>query len=71
MRFPPSWKINMIEIERKFLVISEAFKDQAFKYTRIIQGFLSTNKKRWRNICASVYSFTKMLSNDRDIQDVY
>jgi len=36
----------MIEIERKFLVNSLAFKDEAFKQTRIIQGFLSTNKKR-------------------------
>lgn len=36
----------MIEIERKFLVKSNAFKTQAFKQTRIIQGFLSTNKKR-------------------------
>lgn len=36
----------MIEIERKFLVKTEAFKTEAFKQTRIIQGFLSTNKKR-------------------------
>ena len=36
----------MIEIERKFLVISEAYKQQAFKSSRIAQGFLSTNKKR-------------------------
>ncbi|MBN2869281.1 MAG: CYTH domain-containing protein [Flavobacteriaceae bacterium] len=36
----------MIEIERKFLVKSNAFKTDAFKQTRIIQGFLSTNKKR-------------------------
>jgi CYTH domain-containing protein len=36
----------MIEIERKFLVNSEAFKDEAYKKTRIIQGFLSTNPKR-------------------------
>jgi CYTH domain-containing protein len=36
----------MIEIERKFLVNSEAFKTEAFKSTRIIQGFLSTDKKR-------------------------
>ena len=38
--------IPNIEIERKFLVTSSAFKDQAFKYTTITQGFLSTNKKR-------------------------
>ncbi|WP_044400924.1 CYTH domain-containing protein [Lacinutrix sp. Hel_I_90] len=36
----------MIEIERKFLVNSEAFKTEAFNSTRIIQGFLSTDKKR-------------------------
>ncbi|WGD35925.1 CYTH domain-containing protein [Olleya sp. YS] len=36
----------MIEIERKFLVTSNAFKTEAYKKTRIIQGFLSTNKKR-------------------------
>ena len=36
----------MIEIERKFLVTSEAYKQQAFKNSRIVQGFLSTNKKR-------------------------
>ena len=36
----------MIEIERKFLVDSETFKQQAFKETRIIQGFLNTHKDR-------------------------
>ncbi len=36
----------MIEIERKFLVNSTAFKDEAFKSTCIIQGFLSTDKAR-------------------------
>lgn len=36
----------MIEIERKFLVTSQAFKDKAFKNTRIIQGFLSTDPER-------------------------
>ncbi|RLJ65479.1 CYTH domain-containing protein [Lacinutrix venerupis] len=36
----------MIEIERKFLVKNNAFKSYAFKQTRIVQGFLSTNKKR-------------------------
>lgn len=38
--------LNMIEIERKFLVTSEAFKTQASKKVHIIQGFLSTNKNR-------------------------
>ncbi|WP_136482192.1 CYTH domain-containing protein [Cognatitamlana onchidii] len=36
----------MIEIERKFLVKSQAFKKQAFKQTRICQGFLNTHKER-------------------------
>ena len=36
----------MIEIERKFLVISEGFKKEAISKTRIIQGFLNTHKKR-------------------------
>lgn len=36
----------MIEIERKFLVKSNAFKNDAFKQTIITQGFLSTDKKR-------------------------
>ncbi|MEJ2113502.1 MAG: CYTH domain-containing protein [Flavobacteriaceae bacterium] len=36
----------MIEIERKFLVLSETFKNEAYKKTRIIQGFLNTDKNR-------------------------
>ena len=36
----------MIEIERKFLVTSVTFKVEAFKKSRIVQGFLSTHKKR-------------------------
>lgn len=36
----------MIEIERKFLVTSNAFKAEAFKSTRIIQGYLNSNKER-------------------------
>lgn len=36
----------MIEIERKFLIISDAYKVEAFKSTRIIQGFLNTDKER-------------------------
>ena len=34
------------EIERKFRVISDAFKAEAFKYTKIVQGFLSTVPER-------------------------
>ena len=36
----------MIEIERKFLVTSESFKTEAFKATRIIQGYLNSHKQR-------------------------
>ena len=36
----------MIEIERKFLILSEAFKNEAFNCTRIVQGFLNTNPMR-------------------------
>lgn len=37
---------NLIEIERKFLVVSEAFKSEAFKRTRIVQAFLYSDKNR-------------------------
>jgi len=36
----------MIEIERKFLVTSHAFKNQAYSKTHIVQGFLNTDKAR-------------------------
>ena len=36
----------MIEIERKFLVTSEAFKTEAFQYTKIQQGYLNSHKDR-------------------------
>lgn len=36
----------MQEIERKFLVNSEAFKNEAFKRARIVQGFLNTDPNR-------------------------
>lgn len=36
----------MQEIERKFLVTSEAFKNEAFKRSHIVQGFLSTHPER-------------------------
>lgn len=45
-RFPFSWEMNMVEIERKFLVISDAYKEEAFKKTRIVQGFLNTHPER-------------------------
>ena len=36
----------MIEIERKFLVTSDVFKEESFKQSRITQGFLSTDPER-------------------------
>lgn len=36
----------MIEIERKFLVLSDAYKDQAYSKNRIVQGFLNTDPER-------------------------
>lgn len=36
----------MIEIERKFLVLSEEFKGQASSKSRIVQGFLNTDSLR-------------------------
>lgn len=36
----------MIEIERKFLVTSKDFKEESFKVTRIIQGFLNRDPDR-------------------------
>jgi adenylate cyclase len=36
----------MIEIERKFLVTSEAFKKEAFSQNRIAQGYLSSVPRR-------------------------
>ncbi len=51
-KYPP-WRISeekqtnqSIEIERKFLVNSEAFKKEAAHSTRIVQGFLSTTPER-------------------------
>lgn len=36
----------MLEIERKFLVITDVYKKDAFKQTRIVQGFLNTHPER-------------------------
>ena len=36
----------MIEIERKFLVTSTAYREQAFAKERIVQGFLNTHPER-------------------------
>lgn len=36
----------MQEIERKFLVKSKAFKKEAFKSSKLVQGFLNSDKSR-------------------------
>lgn len=36
----------MLEVERKFLVTSDAYKNEAQTQTRIVQGFLSTDPER-------------------------
>jgi len=36
----------MLEIERKFLTLSDTYKSEAFKQTKIVQGFLNTHKER-------------------------
>lgn len=36
----------MIETERKFLVVSDTYKKEAFSKKRIIQGYLSSNPER-------------------------
>ena len=38
--------MDMIEIERKFLTVSDQYKEQAYKKTHIVQGFLNTHKER-------------------------
>ena len=37
---------ELVEIERKFLVLSDAFKSEAFNSTHIVQGFLNSDKDR-------------------------
>ncbi len=37
---------GMLEIERKFLIVSQDFKNQAFSKERIVQGFLNTDPDR-------------------------
>ena len=38
--------ITMLEIERKYLVVSDAFKEAAHKTSYMIQGFLNTDPDR-------------------------
>lgn len=37
---------ELIEIERKFLVLSDAYKSESFRQTRIVQAFLNSDKSR-------------------------
>jgi len=47
LKIKPSKRLQkMLEIERKFLVTSDAFKQEAFRQTRIVQGFLNTHPER-------------------------
>ena len=43
---PGEYSRPMLEIERKFLVISNRFKEDALSVTRIVQGFLNTHPQR-------------------------
>ena len=36
----------MVEIERKFLVISDAYKSESIRKSHIVQGFLNSDKER-------------------------
>ena len=36
----------MIEIERKFLVLNQDFKNESFAQNEISQGYISTNPER-------------------------
>ena len=57
----------MIEIERKFLVVSDAYKKEAFSQKRIIQGYLSSNPERSVRVRIKenkAYITVKGISND-------
>ncbi len=43
---PGEYSRHMLEIERKFLVISDRFKEEAHSKNRIVQGFLNTHPER-------------------------
>lgn len=43
---PGDYSRPMLEIERKFLVTTEKFKEDAHTVTRIVQGFLNTHPER-------------------------
>ena len=55
------------EIERKFLVLSEDYRKEAFKYVRMLQGFLNTDPYRTVRVRISgdkAYFTVKGISND-------
>ena len=60
----------MIEIERKFLLVSDNYKKEAYKQTKIIQGFLNTHKERAvriRIMGAEAFITVKGISNKEGI----
>ena len=59
----------MHEIERKFLVLSDAFKKEAQTTTRITQGYLSTDPERTVRVvvCASFLKASERTKNLRSI----
>lgn len=50
----------MVEIERKFLVISNAFKEEALRSIHIVQGFL--NRDPERTVRVRLYNYKGMLT---------
>lgn len=60
----------MVEIERKFLVTSEAFKGEAFQKQKVIQGYLNSSPERTvrvRRKGDKAYLTIKGKSNDSGI----
>lgn len=59
---------RLIEIERKFLVLSDNYKSEAHRKTRIVQGFLNSDKERTVRVRIredKAYLTIKGKSNDR------
>lgn len=59
---------KLIEIERKFLVLSDNYKSEAYRKTRIVQGFLNSDKDRTVRVRIredKAYLTIKGISNDR------
>ena len=62
----------MIEIERKFLIVSDNYKKEAHKETRIVQGFLNTHKERAvriRTKGTEAFITVKGISNKKELLD--